>query len=142
MNKSETQKYVQGLQKENKELKEQVGELKKAVVKQSALVDELESELSVKENLLKIKNGLCGEEIPKEVTVDGFKCDIIQTAQGLYIDRDRIYEIIEREKEPIKKKCTELENRYQSDCITINQLHTALDVMTEKYQKLREMHGL
>lgn len=26
----------------------------------------------------------------------------------------------------------------QSDCITINQLNVALDVMTEKYQRLRE----
>ncbi len=35
-----------------------------------------------------------------------------------------------------------LENQHQSDCITINQLHTALDVMTAKYVKLREISGL
>lgn len=67
-------------------------------------IAELEKELSVKENLLKTKDGLCGEEIPKEVTVDGFKCKITQTAQGLYIDRDRIYEIIDGETEPLKKE--------------------------------------
>lgn len=36
----------------------------------------------------------------------------------------------------------ELEDRHQSDCIEINRLHTALEVMTEKYMKLREVHGL
>ena len=34
------------------------------------------------------------------------------------------------------------ENRHQSDYIEINRLHTALEVMTEKYMKLREVHGL
>lgn len=36
----------------------------------------------------------------------------------------------------------ELQDRHQSDCIEINRLHTALEVMTEKYVKLREIHGL
>ena len=36
----------------------------------------------------------------------------------------------------------ELQERHQSDCIEINRLHTALEVMTEKYVKLREIHGL
>lgn len=123
------------LQVDRNEFRQKAEDLKDRIL-------ELESELSVKENLLKTKNGLCREEIPKEVTVDGFKCEIKQGAQGVYIDRDSIYEIIDREKEPIKKKCAELEDRHQSDCITINQLHTALDVMTEKYQKLKEIHGL
>jgi len=47
MNKSDTQKYVYSLQKENRELRDKISEL--------------ESELSIKENLLKIKNGLCRE---------------------------------------------------------------------------------
>ena len=47
MNKSETQEYAYSLQKENKDLKNKISEL--------------ESELSIKENLLKIKNGICGE---------------------------------------------------------------------------------
>lgn len=34
------------------------------------------------------------------------------------------------------------DNRHQSDCIRINQLNVALDVMTEKYQRLRELKGL
>ncbi len=42
----------------------------------------------------------------------------------------------------VDNRIAELEARHQSDCITINQLNTALDVMTEKYQRLRNIHGL
>lgn len=41
-----------------------------------------------------------------------------------------------------RDRLDELENQHQSDCIKINQLHTALDVMAEKYQRLRELKGL
>ena len=40
------------------------------------------------------------------------------------------------------KRISELEDRHQSDCIEINRLNVALEVMTEKYMKLREVHGL
>lgn len=55
-------------------------------------------------------------------------------------NRDKMfpYESIEQMKEKIKK----LNDRHQSDCIEKTQLHTALDVMTEKYQRLRDIHGL
>ena len=36
----------------------------------------------------------------------------------------------------------ELRDRHQSDCIEINRLNVALEVITEKYMKLREVHGL
>ena len=36
----------------------------------------------------------------------------------------------------------ELEDRHKSDCIRINQLLTTIDVLTERYQKLREVQGL
>ena len=32
--------------------------------------------------------------------------------------------------------------RHQSDCITINQLHTTLDVLVDRYANLRKIHGL
>lgn len=32
--------------------------------------------------------------------------------------------------------------RHQSDCITINQLQTALDVMVDRYAQLRKIHGV
>lgn len=55
-------------------------------------------------------------------------------------NRDKMfpYESIEKMKEKIAK----LNDRHQSDCIEKTQLHTALDVMTEKYQRLRDIHGL
>lgn len=34
------------------------------------------------------------------------------------------------------------EDQHQSDCITINQLQTALDVMVDRYANLRKIHGL
>lgn len=54
--------------------------------------------------------------------------------------RDKIfpYESVEKMKEKIEA----LNNRHQSDCIEKAQLHTALDVMAEKYQRLRDIHGL
>lgn len=32
--------------------------------------------------------------------------------------------------------------RHQSDCITINQLQTTLDVLVDRYANLRKVHGL
>lgn len=32
--------------------------------------------------------------------------------------------------------------QHQDDCITINQLHTTLDVLVERYANLRKIHGL
>lgn len=32
--------------------------------------------------------------------------------------------------------------RYQDDCITINQLQTALDVIVDRYANLRKIHGV
>lgn len=105
-------------------------------------ITQLESELSAKENLLKTKNGLCREESDyeklmeeildyeptnKEDDIAQFDYDSLRAFNNAVKKRNRI---------------AELENRHQSDCITINQLHTALDVMTEKYQKLREIQGL
>lgn len=48
------------------------------------------------------------------------------------------YESIEK----MKQKISALNDRHQSDCIEKTQLHTALDVMAEKYQRLRDIHGL
>lgn len=32
--------------------------------------------------------------------------------------------------------------QYQDDCITINQLHTTLDVLVDRYANLRKIHGV
>ena len=67
-------------------------------------LDELETELRVKEELFKIKSGLKSEKLPDSITIDGYKCKIIQTEQGLYISRDDIYRIIEDEKQELRDR--------------------------------------
>ena len=32
--------------------------------------------------------------------------------------------------------------RHQDDCVTINQLHTTLDVLIDRYANLRKIHGV
>ena len=105
-------------------------------------IEELERELRVKEELFKIKSGLKSEEFPDSITIDGYKCQIIQTKQGLYISRDDIYRIIEDEKRDLRERIEKQERRYQDDCITINQLHTTIDVLTDKLTNLRKQMGL
>lgn len=39
-------------------------------------------------------------------------------------------------------KIAKLNDRHQSDCIKINQLNVVIDVLVEKYARLREVHGL
>lgn len=65
-------------------------------------IEELETELRVKEDLFKIKGVISGEQPSAEW----------------------------------------YEQRYQSDCITINQLHTTIDVLTDKLARLRGQMGL
>lgn len=81
-------------------------------------------------------------EMPDSITIDGYKCKIIKTKSGLYISRDEIYSIIDKEKEPLKQKCKELDNRHQSDCIEINRLNTTIDVLIHKVEYLRQFAGL
>lgn len=82
------------------------------------------------------------DEVPDSITIDGYKCKIIKTENGLYISRDEIYSIIDKEKEPLKQKCKELEDRHQSDCIEINRLNTTIDVLIHKIEHLRQFAGL
>lgn len=39
-------------------------------------------------------------------------------------------------------KISELQDRHQQDCITINQLNVTIDVLVDKLSRLREMRGL
>lgn len=62
------------------------------------------------------------------------------------------YEIYERQVKELTDEINELtdrlnsrqilENQHQSDCIKINRLNVALDIMTEKYVNLRKSVGL
>jgi len=136
------QEKIQDLAGVNMQLQVERNELRQKVENLQEQISKLESELSVKENLLKIKDGLCGEKSDYEKLMEELlsyeptnKEDDI--AQSNYYCLRTWANSSKRE-----KRISELEGRHQSDCITINQLHTALDVMTEKYQKLREIHGL
>lgn len=42
----------------------------------------------------------------------------------------------------LRDKIAKLEDRHQTDCITINQLQTTIDVLVDKLARLREVHGL
>ena len=72
-------------------------------------IEELETELRVKEDLFTIKGAISNE--PTE------EC-LSRTSAEWY------------------------EQRYQDDCITINQLHTTIDVLTDKLTNLRKQMGL
>lgn len=58
--------------------KNRVAELKEECTKKRAEIDMLESELEVKENLLKIKNGLCGNDKTKDKEPIEIAMDIIK----------------------------------------------------------------
>jgi len=44
--------------------------------------------------------------------------------------------------EELLDEAKKLNDRHQSDCITINQLQTTIDVLVDKLARLREIHGL
>ena len=56
--------------------------------------------------------------------------------------KDELIKTLKKDSEEMKKRMMVLNDKYQSDCIEKTQLHTALDVMAEKYQQLRDIHGL
>lgn len=48
----------------------------------------------------------------------------------------------DRDIEELIDKCKKLNNRHQSDCITINRLNVTIDVLVNKLARLLEVHGL
>lgn len=46
------------------------------------------------------------------------------------------------EQKELLDKIEKLNDRHQADCIKINQLNVVIDVLVEKYARLREVHGL
>lgn len=55
-------------------------------------------------------------------------------------DRDKMFPYESAEK--MKEKIASLNDRHQSDCITINQLQVTIDTICDKYSRLRKIHGL
>lgn len=174
---------------------EQMFQAQQGILNQrNAVIAELKSELSVKEGLLNIKNGLVEkiyfpcenakiiEEILNTDTDDiqddvhrfGVECcqkcirgKDSENEQKIRKLQSKLDESVEAERrlceeiekleaekrenrdkifpyesiEDMKERMTAFENRYQSDCITINQLNVCIDILCEKYSILREIHG-
>ena len=129
----------------DKAFEDKIVELKKDYKTASELLGKYQQENeSLKQRIaeLESKETESVNEMPDSITIDGYKCKIIKTKSGLYISRDEIYSIIDKEKEPLKQKCKELENRHQSDCNEINRLNTTIDVLIHKVEYLRQFAGL
>ena len=127
----ETEPLVEKLKQRIAELESENNQLTESILQKETKIHELESKET--ESL---------DEVPDSTTIDGYKCKIINTERGLYISRDEIYSIIDKEKEPLKQQCKELEDRHQSDCIEINRLNTTIDVLIHKVEYLRQFAGL
>lgn len=54
-------------------------------------------------------------------------------------------QVCEKANMPFYDESTEIakyRRQYQDDCITINQLHTTIDILVDRYANLRKIHGL
>lgn len=90
----------------------------------------------------------------KDELIKSLKSKIDESAEGERSLREEL-EKLEAEKreskdkmfpyesmEKMKEKISELNDRHQSDCITINQLQVTIDTICDKYSRLRKIHGL
>ena len=99
---------------------------KKVAEEKDAKIEILKKELSKANDVIMTFRSIC--------TVDAIEYFVEENYSSL---------IVTLPQNTIKNnKIKELEDRHQSDCIRINQLLTTIDVLTERYQKLREVHGL
>lgn len=96
-------------------------------------ISELESELTKKETLLKMREEFC-EECKEKSIIEKLKATQF-IEEPLPFSSDEYEECLEEELE-------DLRDRHQQDCITINQLQTTIDTLVDRYAKLREMRGL
>lgn len=129
-------------QQENEGLKKRIIELENFSCQAEQETESLVEKLKQRIAELESRKTESFDKVPDSITIDGYKCKIINTERGLYISRDEIYSIIDKEKEPLKQQCKELEDRHQSDCIEINRLNTTIDVLIHKVEYLRQFAGL
>lgn len=130
------------LEDENEEAKRKIKDL------EAIIADGKKPDVSVSENGVSFGCECGGYHLAKEkikvlekenAELDHMRKSWMETAQkwselnsGL---QDKIANL-----ECVSERMSELEDRHQSDCIEINRLHTALEVMMEKYVKLKEVH--
>ena len=133
------------LELENEKLKQKISDLESLMQKQDEFLEMKNIQIAeLKQRIAELESEKTEslDEVPDSITIDGYKCKIIKTESGLYISRDEIYSIIDKEKEPLKQKCKELEDRHQSDCIEINRLNTTIDVLIHKVEYSRQFAEL
>ena len=137
---------LDSVSKENRNLKRQIEDL------EAIIADGKKPDVSVSENGVSDGCECGGYHLAKErikvlekenSELDHMRKSWMETAQKWSeLNSELQNKISEIEKDCCFARMSELEDRHQSDCIEINRLHTALEVMTEKYMKLREVHGL
>lgn len=135
---------LDSVSKENGNLKRQIEDL------EAIIADGKKPDISVSENGISVGCECGGYHLAKErikvlekenSELDHMRKSWMETAQKWSELNSELQDKIAK-LECSSKIISELEDRHQSDCIEINRLHTALEVITEKYMKLREVHGL
>lgn len=129
----------------------QIRELKRQIEYLEAIIaDGKKHDISVSENGVSVGCECGGYHLAKErievlekenSELDHMRKSWMETAQKWSELNSELQDKIAR-LECSSKIISELEDRHQSDCIRINQLLTTIDVLTERYQKLREVHGV
>lgn len=129
----------------------QIRELKRQIEDLEAIIaDGKKPDISVSENGVSVGCECGGYHLAKErikvlekenSELDHMRKSWMETAQKWSEINSELQDKIAN-LECSSKTMSEIEDRHQTDCIEINRLHTALEVMTEKYMKLREVHGL
>lgn len=93
----------------------------------------LERNSSKKDELIESLKSKLDESVESERRL----CEKIEKLESENMDKIFPYESIG----DMKERIAAFEDRYQSDCITINQLNVCIDILCEKYSVLREIHG-
>lgn len=129
----------------------QIRELKRKIEDLEAVIADCKKpDISVSENGVSVGCECGGYHLAKErikvlekekEELDHMRKSWMETAQKWSELNSELQDKIDK-LECFCKTISELEGRHQSDCIEINRLNVALEVMTEKYMKLREVHGL
>lgn len=97
------------------------------------------------EEFKKLVNDVAARDEEKDKQIEKMKCEIkgleteLRVKEELFAIRDAISE---ESCDGARPSIKWYEDRYQSDCIRINQLHTTIDVLTDKLSRLRGQMGL
>lgn len=132
-------KRLDSVSKENRNLKRKIEDL------EAIISDGKKPVISISENGVSMGCECGGYHLAKEriaeleEEISNKNKEIIEKNQRII---DLLNEITEIKKDWCFSRMSELEDRHQTDCIRINKLITTIDVLTERYQKLREIHGL